>query len=97
MHCRACNKLLSDYESTRKNAVTGQYLDLCKVCFEDVKPFVKVIDRKDLITGADLDDPEEDFNDDLEDLSYTGVSLEDLDIIIDYEVDYDDSRGSYDV
>jgi hypothetical protein len=93
MHCRACNKLLSDYESTRKNAVTGQYLDLCKVCFEDVKPFVKVIDRKDLITEADLDDPEEDYDGDLD----TGLSLEDLDIHINYEVDYEDSRGSYDV
>jgi hypothetical protein len=93
MHCRACNKLLSDYESTRKNAVTGQYLDLCKVCFEDVKPFVKVIDRKDLITEADLDDPEENYEGDLD----TGVSLEDLDIHYNYEVDYEDSRGSYDV
>lgn len=90
MHCRACNKLLSDYESTRKNAVTGQYLDLCKVCFEDVKPFVKVIDRKDLITEADLDDPEEDFNDDLD----TGASLEDIDVYIDY---VDNSREDYDV
>lgn len=88
MHCRACNKLLSDYESTRKNAVTGQYLDLCKVCFEDVKPFVKVIDRKDLITEADLDDPEEDFNDDLD----TEVSLEDFDTLISFR---DDSRDSW--
>lgn len=87
MHCRACNKLLSDYESTRKNAVTGQYLDLCKVCFEDVKPFVKVIDRKDLITEADLDDPEEDFNDDLD----TEVSLEDFDTLISFREDSKDS------
>ena len=60
MHCTSCNKLLTDYESTRKNAVTGKYFDLCKVCFEDIKPFVKVIDRKDLITEQDLDDPLED-------------------------------------
>lgn len=91
MHCRACDRLLTEYQSTLKNAVTGQYMDLCKVCLEDIKPFVKLIDRKDLITEADLDD--EPDNDDLD----TGVSLEDLDIIIDYEVDYDDSRGSYDV
>lgn len=91
MHCRACNKLLSDYESTRKNAVTGQYLDLCKVCFEDVKPFVKVIDRKDLITEADLDDPEEDFNDDMEDLSYTDFPLEDFDTLTSFREDSKDS------
>lgn len=95
MHCRACNKLLSDYESTRKNAVTGQYLDLCKVCFEDVKPFVKVIDRKDLITEADLDDPEEDFNDDLGDLSYTGVSLEDIDALYNYHDTHENYGDDY--
>lgn len=77
MHCTSCNKLLTDYESTRKNAVTGKYFDLCKVCFEDIKPFVKVIDRKDLITEQDLDDPLED-DDDLD----TQASLEDYEDII---------------
>jgi hypothetical protein len=90
MHCRACDRLLTEYQSTLKNAVTGQYMDLCKVCLEDIKPFVKLIDRKDLITEADLDtEPEDDLD--------TGLSLEDLDIHINYEVDYEDSRGSYDV
>ena len=64
-------------------------MDLCKVCLEDLKPFVKLIDRKDLITEADLDtEPQED--DDLD----TRVSLEAEDIYIDYVVDsiedYDD-------
>lgn len=77
MHCTSCNKLLTDYESTRKNAVTGKYFDLCKVCFEDIKPFVKVIDRKDLIAEQDLDDPLEDDTD-----LDTQASLEDYDDII---------------
>ena len=63
MKCGGCDKFLTSYESTRKNAVTGKYFDLCKVCFEDIKPFVKVIDRKDLITEQDLDDPLEDDSD----------------------------------
>lgn len=85
MHCTSCNKLLTDYESTRKNAVTGKYFDLCKVCFEDIKPFVKVIDRKDLITEQDLDDPlEEDTDLD------TQASLEDYDDIIDTIESYRD-------
>ena len=89
MHCTSCNKLLTDYESTRKNAVTGKYFDLCKVCFEDIKPFVKVLDRKDLITEADLDDPLEDSQE--EDNLSTGVSLEDFDDIIEYSrEDYDE-------
>ena len=51
-------------------------MDLCKVCLEDIKPFVRLIDRKDLITEADLDDePDSDeldtrgFDDDVEDLA----------------------------
>ena len=65
-------------------------MDLCKVCLEDIKPFVRLIDRKDLITEADLDDEPED------NLDTTGneVSLEDIDAYIDYVVD---SREDYDV
>ena len=85
MHCTSCNKLLTDYESTRKNAVTGKYFDLCKVCFEDIKPFVRVLDRKDLICEADLDE------DDLEDVNLdTQASLEDYDDIIDTIENYRD-------
>ena len=86
MHCTACDKLLTDYEATRKDAHTFKFIDLCKTCFEDIKPFVSVIDRKDLITEADLDDEPEDNLD-------SGDSLEIEDIIIDtiesYR-DYDD-------
>lgn len=64
-------------------------MDLCKVCLEDIKPFVRLIDRKDLITEADLDDEPED------NLYTTGneVSLEDIDAYIDFNV----SREDYDV
>lgn len=55
MHCVACNQLLTDFESTRKNAITKDYVDLCKRCFEDVKGLFPVIERKDLITESDLD------------------------------------------
>lgn len=86
MHCNGCNRLLTDYESTRKNAVTGAYFDLCKVCFEDIKPFVRVLDRKDLICEADLDE------DDLEDVNLdTQASLEDYeDLISDYRDNLDE-------
>lgn len=36
MKCQCCDKMLSDYEATRKNAETGQYLDLCQDCLDDV-------------------------------------------------------------
>lgn len=85
MKCGGCDKILTSYESTRKNAVTGKYFDLCKVCFEDIKFFVKVIDRKDLITEQDLDDPLEDDSD-----LDTQASLEDYDDIIDTIENYRD-------
>jgi hypothetical protein len=87
MHCSCCDRLLTEFESTRRNANTFQFIDLCKVCFEDVKPFVPTIDRADLITEQDLD---EDLDCDNLD---TGGSLEDNDLYIDYVVD---SRGDFD-
>lgn len=88
MHCQACNRLLSDYESTRKHAITFEFLDLCKVCFEDVKTIIPVIDRKELMTEQDLDNDGDDDND-----PYTGDSLEDIDAYI----NSNDSKGDYDV
>ncbi len=86
MHCTACDKLLTDYEATRKDAHTFKFIDLCKVCFEDIKPFVAVIDRKDLITEQDLDTIDDDLD--------TDPSLEDVDALYSYVVD---SRDDYDV
>ena len=86
MRCEACNKLLTDYEATRKDAHTFKFIDLCKTCFEDIKPFVSVIDRKDLITEQDLDTIDDDMD--------TDFSLEDADAYIDYVVD---SKEDYDV
>jgi hypothetical protein len=89
MHCSCCDRLLTEFESTRRNANTFQFIDLCKVCFEDVKPFVPTIDRKDLISEADLDEVE-DFDGDLD----TRPSLEDFDDLIDTIENY---KGDYDV
>lgn len=84
MHCTACDRLLTEFESTRRNANTFQFIDLCKVCFEDVKPFVPTIDRADLITEADLDEEPDDDNLD------TGDSTGLQDIIIDTIENYRD-------
>ena len=76
MHCVNCDRLLSDFEATRKHAVTFQFLDLCKVCFEDVKTIIPTIDNRALMTEQDLD------NDDSDDDLDTQVSLEDIDDLI---------------
>ena len=58
MRCCACNKNLSDFESTRKSIVTGEYVDLCNGCFSGVG--IVSQDREDLrdveVTEDDTDD-----------------------------------------
>jgi hypothetical protein len=86
MHCVNCDRLLSDFEATRKHAITFKFLDLCKVCFEDVKTIIPTIDRRELMTEQDLDT---DDDDDLD----SRDSLEDIETLYSYVVD---SRGDYD-
>ena len=86
MHCVNCDRLLSDYEATRKHAITFKFLDLCKVCFEDVKTIIPTIDNRSLMTEQDLDTDDDDTD--------TGDSLEDIETLYSYVVD---SREDYDV
>ena len=46
MRCMACDRALTDYESTRKSIVTGEYIDLCNNC--------AFIDDEDIIGNPDL-------------------------------------------
>lgn len=85
MHCTACDKLLTDYEATRKDAHTFKFIDLCKNCFEDIKPFVSVLDRKDLITEQDLDVEPDDAEMDTK--AYADDLDEDLAQILQYSKD----------
>jgi len=91
MHCVNCDRLLSDFEATRKHAITFQFLDLCKVCFEDVKTIIPTIDNRSLMTEQDFD------TDDDEDNLDSTPSLEDIDVLYSYVVDSNDSRDDYEV
>lgn len=42
MHCRCCDKLLTDIESTRKHKETGEYLDICNVCLKEIQEIIKI-------------------------------------------------------
>jgi hypothetical protein len=55
MRCIACDKRLSDYETTLKHAETGHYLDLCMDCLSEIARQVPmpVKGRKDLIHSMD--------------------------------------------
>lgn len=68
MRCIACNKILSDYETTRKHAITGEYLDLCNECFSSISEVTPLPsrDRKDLLTEIDVDPELEEIDDNRE-------------------------------
>ena len=53
MRCCCCDRNLSDWESTAKNVMTGEYLDMCTTCLKDTG--IQVEGRKEL---SDQDDHE---------------------------------------
>ena len=53
MRCYCCDKPLNDFESTRKSAATGDYLDMCNKCFNTIKEDVNAEERYDLYDGDD--------------------------------------------
>ena len=48
MRCVACNKNLNDFESTRKHAVSGEFIDLCNKCFKEISGDVPTVIRENL-------------------------------------------------
>lgn len=62
MRCLSCNKILSDFESTRKSALTGEYLDMCNHCFSEIAYDVDTIVREDLREDETLDE-DDDYED----------------------------------
>ena len=35
MRCKACDKLMSEYEARRQDKLTGTYTDLCGLCYSE--------------------------------------------------------------
>ena len=59
MRCLSCNKILSDFESTRKSALTGEYLDMCNHCFSEIAYDVDTIVREDLREDETIDEDDD--------------------------------------
>ena len=78
MRCSCCNKRLSDYETTLKHGVTGEYLDTCLDCLSDIAHDVPmpVKARKDLIPDMDIHDDVDELTD-VEYNRYSKVNDED--------------------
>ncbi len=49
MKCLACDKILTDYEATRKFSGSKEFVDLCNHCFySGVNDDITTTDREDL-------------------------------------------------
>lgn len=45
MRCRACNCLLTDFESTRRSSVTNDFIDMCNRCVAPVLAVAETVDN----------------------------------------------------
>lgn len=61
MRCRACNVNLTDFESTRKSASSGDYLDMCNRCLGYI------------VADMDTDDNFENFDSDLDEHNMSAI------------------------
>lgn len=63
MRCYCCNKNLSDAESVLKHPDTGEYLDMCRKCLQDIP--IEPVESDKFLSDDTIDDF--DFVDDLDD------------------------------
>jgi len=56
VRCVACDVELTDYEATRRYAISREFVDLCNRCFTVSLDDGDVIDRDDLRTLADIEE-----------------------------------------
>lgn len=63
MRCICCDKMLNDFESTRKSVTTGDYFDMCNKCYSTIKDDVNAEERYDLYDGDDNEHEEEEAED----------------------------------
>lgn len=69
MRCVCCDAILSDFDATRKHQITGQYLDMCSKCVNEVNDilnedggYLATEDRKDLQDRAYFDEVDDDID-----------------------------------
>jgi len=60
MRCKACDKILSDYESTRRSIDSDEFIDLCNNCYSSIRNDIQVSERFDLLDlQSEVDNSEE--------------------------------------
>lgn len=53
MKCCACDKELTDYETSRKSEETGEYIDMCLSCFKHIQDDVAAYGNPSLVHVED--------------------------------------------
>lgn len=76
MRCTCCNKNLNDYETTRKHAITGEYLDTCNKCIVDLD--IPTQDRVDLLSEGDCHESDNEGLDRIDDMTYNNTIEENI-------------------
>ena len=57
MKCLACDKILSDFEATRRGTKTNEFIDLCNHCFHSgVDEDIEYSEREDLCEYEDYEE-----------------------------------------
>jgi hypothetical protein len=62
MRCYCCNKMLSDFEATRKSVHTNEYLDMCNKCYATISDDLLTYERTDLYDEEDYEEEDLDHN-----------------------------------
>ena len=62
MRCYCCNKILSDFEATRKSVHTNEYLDMCNKCYATISDDLLTYERTDLYDEEDYEEEDLDHN-----------------------------------
>ena len=48
MRCLACNKVLSDFEATRRSLISGDFMDICNACYTNIEDDVPALSKEEL-------------------------------------------------
>ena len=46
--CRSCDRVMNDFEMTRRYAESLEFVDLCNKCISTIPNFPPTVDREDL-------------------------------------------------
>ena len=54
MKCIACDRILTEFESTRRSIQTGELMDLSNKCYSNIEDDVPALSREELGSLADI-------------------------------------------